>query len=99
MNHPEEIKDYIKRHSYLFWWIKESDKEKISLDLLVESILNYGDIPDIKELFNLIGIDKVAQIFYKQISGKRDNYHPRTIDFFKLVFENYAQGNINKRTN
>jgi len=57
MNNPE-IKQFIKENSSLFWWIKEDAKENISINLLVEIILNYGDLESVKKLFSLIGIKK-----------------------------------------
>ena len=82
-----EIKEYIKENGSLFWWIKDSEKENISINLLIETILNYGNEKNIKRLFELVGIKRVASIFYKQISGKRKNYYPQTINFFRLYFE------------
>ncbi|MDP8227792.1 hypothetical protein D4R71_02160 [bacterium] len=89
MNNPE-IKQFIRENSYLFWWIREDAKAEISLNLLIETILNYGDIESIKNLFTLIGIKKVAEIFYQSIHRKRVNYHPRTINFFTLYFTRNA---------
>ena len=66
MINTPEIKQFIKENSSLFWWIKEGEKENISQEFLVETILNYGDIKSVKKLFKLIGINKVAEIFYKQ---------------------------------
>ena len=40
----------------------------------------------------VMGTDKVAEIFYKQISRKRVNYKPRTKHFFKLYFDRHVQG-------
>jgi hypothetical protein len=40
--HSEEIKQFIRGHSSLFWYIKPEAKERISLEFLVETILNYG---------------------------------------------------------
>ena len=91
----EEIKKYIRDHSSLFWYIKEDAKEKISIEFLIETILSYGNGNDVKRLFELVGIERTAQIFYKQISRKRINYRPRTMHFFKLYFDRHVQGNIN----
>jgi len=77
----------------LFWWIKEEAKENISLSFLTEAILNYGDLQDIKRLFELVGINNVAEIFYKQMFRMRTNYSPETINFFTLYFQKHAQGN------
>jgi ABC-type nitrate/sulfonate/bicarbonate transport system ATPase subunit len=85
-----EIKEFIRENSSLFWYIKEDAKENISMDLLVETILNYGNEKSVKKLFQLVGIKKAAEIFYKQISGKRINYPPRTVHFFNLYFKKNA---------
>ncbi len=85
-----DIKNFIIDHKNLFWWIKEESIENISLGLLVETILNYGNERDVKQLFNLVGIKKVADIFNDQISKKRMNYSQRTVNFFKLYFNKYA---------
>lgn len=88
-NNPE-IKKFIKENSNLFWWIKEESKENISLNLLVESILNYGNEKSVKRLFELVGIKKVAEIFHQDTNRKRVNYHPRTINYFNLYFRKNA---------
>jgi len=46
----------------LFCYIPEDKKEEISEDILVEFILNYGTLDDVKELFGLMGIKLVAEI-------------------------------------
>ncbi len=93
--HSEEIKKFIKEHSSLFWYVKEDAKERISIEFLVETILSYGNGNDVRRLFELIGVERAAEIFYKQISRKRINYRPRTMHFFKLYFDRHVQGNIN----
>lgn len=85
-----EIKEFIRENNSLFWYIKKDAKENISIDLLVETILNYGNEKVVKKLFDLVGIKKVAEIFYKQISGSRVNYSPRTVHFFNLYFKKNA---------
>lgn len=81
--HSEEIKKIIKEHSSLFWYVKEDAKERISIEFLVETILSYGNGNDVRRLFELIGVERAAEIFYKQISRKRINCRPRTMHFFK----------------
>lgn len=95
----DHIKQFIREHSSLFWYIREDAKEDISLDILVETILSFGNCNDIRRLFELLGVENVADIFYKQISRKRINYKHRTMYFFKLYFDRHVQGNINKRPN
>ncbi|MDR3667280.1 MAG: hypothetical protein P4L35_10600 [Ignavibacteriaceae bacterium] len=86
----EEIKSYIREHSDLFWYIKKDQKENISLDFLVETILNYGSLEDAKKLFALIGIKKTASIFLKNSKKNRNNYFPKVNNFFTLYFERHA---------
>ncbi len=92
MNSPE-IKQFIKEHSNLFWYIPDDKKEGISNEFLVETILNYGDINSIIQLFNLLGINKVANIFFDSIAlsnRRKGNYHELTVNYFTLVFRKYA---------
>lgn len=98
MNSPE-IKQFIKENSVLFWWIREDAKENIDVKFLVETILNYGNEKSVKKLFDLIGIGRVAQIFYSQTNRKRVNYFPQVVNYFNLYFNRHAPGNFNKRTN
>ena len=88
--HKQEIIDFIKENSALFWYTPEEDKKNISIEFLVETILNYGDEKSVKKLFDLVGINRVAEIFHKQTSGKRNNYFPQTENYFKLYFKRHA---------
>lgn len=90
MEHNEEIKKYIREHSDLFWYIKPEAKERISLEFLVETILNYGSLEDVKKLFDLVGIKKTSEIFYKQINRQRCNYFPKVKNYFNLYFKRHA---------
>ncbi len=85
-----KIKEFIKENKSLFWYIKENALENISIEFLVETILHYGNAGSVKKLFDLVGIQKVAEIFYKQTSGSRINYPPRTVHFFDLYFKKHA---------
>lgn len=85
-----EIKKFIRENSYLLWWIKEESKENISMNVLVETILNFGNEKSVKKLFDLLGIKKVTEIFYKDTNRNRVNYHPRTVNFFNLYFKKNA---------
>jgi len=98
MTNSPEIIEFIKENSRLFWWIKPEEKENIEISFLVETILNYGNEKSVRKLFDLIGIEKVAEIFFRQTSGERINYHPRTLNYFRLYFQRHAQTNSDKRT-
>ena len=91
MEHNDEIKKFIQENNFLFWWIKPEEKMNISTNALVEAVLNYGNETSVKKLLDLIGIKEVADIFHRQISGKRSNYHQRTKHFFQLYFKKHVQ--------
>ncbi len=85
-----EIREFIRENSHLFWWIKPEELENIDIAFLVEAILNYGNEKSVRKLFDLVGIKKTAEIFYRQTSGLRTNYHPRTVHYFTLYFQRHA---------
>jgi hypothetical protein len=89
MNSPE-VKAFIHKHSNLFWYIPEDKKEDISLDVLVEFILNYGSMDDVKTLFKILGTKETAEIFFKAEGRRKLNYFPELYNFFSLYFKKYA---------
>lgn len=87
----KELKEFIKQHSPLWWWLPEEAKENLSLNSVVEALLNYGSIEDINELFGIVGIKKVAEIFYEATRDRqRTNFSPEIENFFKLYFDRHA---------
>jgi hypothetical protein len=95
MNNPE-IKSFIRKYSDLFWYIPSDKKEDISQDVLVEFILNYGNMEAVKELFSIIGIEVAANHFFNSISlseRRKGNYHELTLNYFSLLFNRYAPSN------
>ncbi len=88
--------DLIQRNGHLFWYVQEEEKQNISQEALVETILNYGDLDAVSYLLNQVGIKLVASIFFKQINQERVNYFPQVINFFTLYFNRYAPGSIDK---
>jgi len=95
--HSPELLNFIKENKTLFWSADPKRLHEISLGLLVETILNYGDEKSVKKLFDLVGIDKVAEIFYEQTSRKRMNYYKQTINFFNLYFKRHVRRDPHKR--
>jgi hypothetical protein len=92
MNSPE-IKAFIRQNSSLFWYSPEDKKADISLEFMVETILNYGDLEAVKKMFDLIGIPEVAKIFFDSINlsdRRKGNFHELTINYFTLLFNRYA---------
>ena len=82
--------EYIKQHASLFWYTPEAKKEEISDSLLVETILNYGTMEDVKALFDLMGMEKVADVFFSAKGRQKLNYFPQIYNFFTLVFNRYV---------
>ncbi|MEP7081227.1 MAG: hypothetical protein ABI784_10890 [Ginsengibacter sp.] len=92
----KNLKELIKEYSHLFWYTPADKKEHINEDQLVETILNYGDEKAIRRLIDILGIDKVAGIFYKQVSTssrRKNNYHELVSNYFQLYFKRHAKGN------
>ena len=99
MNSPE-LKAFIRKHSSLFWYIPEDKKEDISHDVLVEFILNYGDLEAVKELLSIMGINSVAKTFFESINlseRRKGNYNELTLNFFSIFFSKYVQGNTDSK--
>ena len=71
----------------------EDKKSSLTIESLVEAILNYGTEASVKQLFDICGIELVAQIFYRQISQPRSNYFPITKHYFNLYFRKHAHRN------
>jgi hypothetical protein len=89
----EELKTYILEHQNLFWYTPKYKKLEISNGLLVETILNYGTMEDIKKLIKIMGIDSVADIFFAAKRRMIGNYYPEIYNYFNLVFKRYAYRN------
>jgi hypothetical protein len=89
MNTPE-VKAFIRQHSNLFWYTPEDKKEDIGPELLVETILNYGTMDDVKDLLKILGIKEISRIFFSAEGRKKLNYYPEVYNFFSLYFKRYA---------
>ncbi|HBH82870.1 MAG: hypothetical protein A2X03_15630 [Bacteroidetes bacterium GWA2_40_15] len=89
MNSPE-LKAFILENSSLFWYTPQDRKEDIGPELLVETIMNYGDINSIRKLIKLMGIKEVSDVFFNATGRKKLNYYPEIYNFFELVLKKYA---------
>lgn len=90
----EQIKQLINENRSLFWYTPEDQKESISPDLLVETILNYGTLDTVRQLFSAMGIDEVAKVFFRAKGRQKLNYYPEIYHFFTLYFNSHVQKNI-----
>jgi hypothetical protein len=89
----EELKKYIEDRKHLFWYSPTPKNETVSDELLVEVILNYGSMDDIRKLFSIMKINNVARIFFdsiKKSNRRKNNYHDLTLNYFTLLFNRYA---------
>ncbi len=82
------IGDFVKKRKHLFWSTKNYDG--LSNDAVVEGVLNYGDMNDVRELIALLGIQEVARIFRENTNRARINYRPEVVNYFQLYFQKYA---------
>jgi hypothetical protein len=90
----ETLKDFIREHAVLFWYSPEDKAETVSDELLVETILNYGDMDAVRKLFKIMGLKNVASIFFHSINKSersKNNYYELTLNYFTLLFNRYAQ--------
>lgn len=83
-----KINEFIKKRPYLVWYTKNYDG--LSKEAIIEATLNYGDWNDVKELIKILGIKKIAEIFRKQVSQKRNNYDNKIKNYFTLYFDRYV---------
>jgi hypothetical protein len=86
----EALKDFIRERAVLFWYSLDDKTETVSDELLVETILNYGDLDAIRKLFDIMGIQKTAAIFRGMTGRKKLNYFPEIWNFFNLYFNRYV---------
>lgn len=80
--------EFVRKRKYLFWSTQNYDG--LSKEAVVECILNYGDMNDVRELITLLGIKEVAKIFHEQTHRSRINYRPEIKNYFQLYFQKYA---------
>jgi hypothetical protein len=93
MNSPE-IKAFIHDHSSLFWYTPADQKENISEEFLVETIMNYGDMDATKRLITLLGMKRLSEIFNSLQGRKKLNYYPEIYNFFSILLRKHANSDI-----
>lgn len=88
--HSPELIEFINKHKLFWWYVPEDKLNNLSLELIVEATLNYGNLQDISALFRILGEEKVADIFFEKISRQRHNFFPRTKHYFELYFKRHV---------
>ena len=86
----DPLYDFITERKHLIWYVK--DYRALNEEAIVEATLNYGDWDDVQKLIHIIGIERVATIFRKQMvmGRQRGNYYPDVANYFNLYFNKYA---------
>lgn len=82
------IGEFVRKKKHLFWSTKNYNG--LSKEAVVETILNYGNMNDVRELIAFLGMQEVAKIFHKDTNRPRINYRPEVKNYFKLYFQKYA---------
>jgi hypothetical protein len=88
-----EVKKFIDDHQSLFWYSPAPKSEIVTDELLVETVLNYGTMEQVRELFAVMGIKTAAKIFFDAINSsdrRKGNYHELVVNYFTLYFNRYA---------
>ena len=86
----EALKQYIRDRGTLFWYSPGDKGETVTDELLVEHILNYGTMDDVRELFRIMGLGQVAAVFRNSISRMSGvgittlRYHCITSRYFSI---------------
>jgi len=90
MKKKKDIHEFIKKRKHLIWWTKNWDG--LDDEAIVEAVLNYGDWDDVQELFDILGIKRVAEIFREQTAPERMrcNYRSDIKHYFNLYFNKHA---------
>ncbi len=96
MKHPKALQKLIKENKECWWWLEEDRLVEMSLESVVEGLLNYADLDQIRQLFEIVGVDKVAEVFYgsASFSRKLGNYQADVLNYFNLYFQKHARGNF-----
>ncbi len=77
----------------LFWSVSDANLPHISDELLVETILNYGNLQQVRALIDLLGLGQVAAIFAKTTRGRvRNNFFPEVANYFNIYFQRHVPG-------
>ena len=84
------MKDYIINHKLFWHWVPENSLSGLSISSVVEAALSLGNEQDISDLFKMVDIKKVSEIFLQGILGPRTNYREETISFFDAYFKRHV---------
>lgn len=82
--------NFLKKHEHFFWYLHKDKLHNLSDDVIVEFIFNHGDWNAIKELCQIIGFQKLKEIYTNLQGRKKNNYIPEMYFLLKGLVERYA---------
>ena len=85
-----KVKKYIDDHQHLFWYSPAPKSETVSDELLVETLLNYGTLRQVHDLFEVIVLQNVVNIFRNMTGRKKLNYFPEIHNYFDVYFKKHV---------
>jgi len=85
----KELIQFVKKTPSLFWSTKSYDK--LSLEVILENTLNYGDWEQVQKIFHIMGLSNASKVFDRIANKKRANLRPSIEHYFKLYFKKYAR--------
>ncbi len=92
------MKAFLEENKHLFWHFDKTKLDRLSDDVIVEYILNYGSYNAVKTLLKIMGVNPVAEIFFRNAApDRRINYFPEALHFFNLYFKRHASGDFKQR--
>ena len=91
MSQVTSQQQYLSGIAPLFWWMNKNKVQDLDIDSIVETVLNYGTETEVKQLFDLYGIEEVAEVFRIKSNSPRSNYFPIVKNYFDLYFAKHAQ--------
>jgi hypothetical protein len=86
----DRLYQLVKANRGLFWSVGDDNLDKLDESSAIEGFLNFGDETNVRDLFNILGTDTVARIFYDHINQPRHNYYAQPAHYFKLYFSRHA---------
>ena len=84
----KQLHKLFESKQYLAWYVK--DKGKMSIESMLEHILNYGDWEDFQKAEKALGTRQLRSHFSHLIKQKRVNLRLQTINYFTNYFYKYA---------
>lgn len=80
----QEIHNFISKNPALFWSVNKDKLHNISLEAVLEAVLNNASLKDCLKIIKLIGYKKSLEILQNTPQRKQGNYYPEIFNFFKL---------------